>query len=228
MAAAPVPVPAWAGSAPDWRPDPLPEEPALPRPLAPSRPEYAAWGVVPPARSPLRRTAAFGAASRGSLVHALLQHLPELAPERWEAAAVAYAARSLPPGEARALAGQVLDVLRAPDLADLFAPRSRAEQGLSGVVDGRVVSGRVDRLAVAGDRVLVADYKTSRTPPAAPEDVPVLYLRQMAAYRALLRLLYPARAIVCVLVWTEGPVAMTLPDALLDRHVIPAGGQPDL
>ena len=220
VAAAHVPVPNWAGRAPDWRAHPLPEEPALPRPLAPSRPEYAAWGMVPPARSPLRRAASFGAASRGSLVHALLQHLPELSPPHWEEAAVAYATQSLPADEARALASQVLEVLRAPELAALFTPASRAEQGLSGVVNGRVMSGRVDRLAVAADRVLVADYKTSRTPPEAPDDVPVLYLRQMAAYRALLRLLYPSREIVCVLVWTEGPVAMTLPDALLDLHAM--------
>ncbi len=218
-------VPSWAGAAPDWRPRALPEEPALPRPLAPSRPESATWGGVPPARSPLARQPEGGAGARGSLVHALLQHLPATAPERWEAAALAYAAQSLPETEARALTVQVLAVLHAPAMAPLFAPGSQAEQGLSGVVQGRVMSGRVDRLAVLPGRVLVADYKTQRMPPAKPADVPVLYLRQMAAYRALLRQLYPGREVGCVLVWTEGPVAMTLPDELLDRHVPGAPGK---
>jgi len=76
----------------------------------------------------------------------------------------------------------------------------------------------VDRLAVLADRVVVADYKTSRLPPARAEDVPVLYLRQMAAYRALLRALYPGRAVDCVLVWTNAVQVMMLPDALLDSH----------
>ncbi len=218
-------VPSWAGAAPDWRPRRLPDEPALPRPLAPSRPEYAAWGSVPPARSPLAREPAGGARSRGSLVHALLQHLPELAQARWDAAALAYAAQSLPEEQARALAEQVLGVLRAPQMAPLFAPGSHAEQGLSGVVNGRVMSGRVDRLAVLPGRVLVADYKTQRLPPAGPADVSVLYLRQMAAYRALLLQLYPGHEVACVLVWTDGPVAMTLPDDLLDQHVPGAPGK---
>jgi len=85
-------------------------------------------------------------------------------------------------------------------------------------VGGQVITGRVDRLAVLPDRVIVADFKTARTPPASAGQVPVLYLRQMAAYRAVLRLLYPGRDVTCLLVWTEGPSAMTLPDALLDAH----------
>ena len=75
---------------------------------------------------------------------------------------------------------------------------------------------------VTPERIVVADYKTSRAPPAAPDDVPVLYLRQMAAYRAVLALLYPGRAIVCLLIWTEGPTVMELPAALLAAHTTPA------
>jgi ATP-dependent helicase/nuclease subunit A len=215
-------LPGWAGAAPDWRPLALPPEPALPRPLAPSRPENAGFGGVPAARSPLVRDVADRPASRGALVHALLQHLPALPPDRWAAAAEAFAAQTIP-GEAAAIAAQVCAVLRDPALAALFGPGSRAEQGLSGVVAGQVMTGRVDRLAVAADRVIVADYKTSRRPPASAAEAPVLYLRQMAAYRALLRLLYPGREVVCVLVWTEGPVAMVLDAALLDAHAPGAG-----
>jgi ATP-dependent helicase/nuclease subunit A len=211
-------LPGWAGSAPDWRPFALPPEPPVPRPLAPSRPENTAFGGVPAARSPLVRDVADRPASRGALVHALLQHLPLLPPDRWAAAAEGFAAQTIP-DEAAAIAAQVCAVLRDPALAALFGPGSRAEQGLSGVVAGQVMTGRVDRLAVAPDRVIVADYKTSRRPPATAAEAPVLYLRQMAAYRSLLRLLYPGRRIVCVLVWTEGPVAMVLEPALLDAHV---------
>jgi len=64
----------------------------------------------------------------------------------------------------------------------------------------------------------VADYKTSRAPPASAAAAPVLYLRQLAAYRAVLRLLYPDRPVRCALIWTEGPVAMAVPDDVLDRH----------
>jgi len=116
-----------------------------------------------------------------------------------------------------ALARQAMEVLRAPELAALFGPGSRAEQPISGVVGSLVVTGQVDRLAVLADRVLIADYKT-RAAPERVSDVPVLYLRQMTAYRAVLTKLYPDRPVHCVLIWTDGPQITVLPDDLLDRH----------
>ena len=226
-----IPPPAWAGCAPDWRPVALPPEPALPRPLAPSRPEGVELGSVPPARSPLIQEGS-GIFGRGLAIHALLQHLPGLPEASWPDVALAYARRATRGLEPAALASEALAVMRSPILADLFGPGSRAEQPIAGVVAGRIVSGQVDRLVVTTDRVIVADYKTSRSAPASPEAVPVMNLRQMAAYRAVLAVLYPDRDIVCVLVWTDGPVMMTLPGALLDRHapdaVSPASnGMPD-
>ena len=108
-------------------------------------------------------------------------------------------------------------MLRASGLAAVFGPDSRAEVPLTGVVAGLVIGGLVDRLAVLPDRVLVADYKTNRAPPARRRRPPVLYLRQMAAYRALLRAIFPDRPVQCALVWTDGrrqPIAMRCPDAL--------------
>jgi ATP-dependent helicase/nuclease subunit A len=51
-----------------------------------------------------------------------------------------------------------------------------------------------------------------------PEAVAPLYLRQMAAYRAVLRQAFPGRDIDCALVWTHGARLMLLPPALLDAH----------
>ena len=47
-------------------------------------------------------------------------------------------------------------------------------------------------------------------------EVPSLYLRQMAAYRALLNSIYPGRRIVCALLWTDGPTLMEIPTDSLD------------
>jgi ATP-dependent helicase/nuclease subunit A len=46
-----------------------------------------------------------------------------------------------------------------------------------------------------------------------------LYLRQMAAYRAVLRQAFPGRVVDCALVWTYGARLMPLPADLLDRHL---------
>jgi ATP-dependent helicase/nuclease subunit A len=209
-------LPEWAGRPPAWQPDSLPPEPTLPRPLAPSRPDGAALGPVPPARSPLARAAA-GGFGRGVAMHALLQHLPELQAGDRAAAARAYATRC-GVDEPDSLASQALRVLAHQEAQPLFGPGSRAEQPISGLVGEQIVSGQVDRLAVLPDRVLIGDFKTNRAPPATVEDVPVLYLRQMAAYRAVLRLIYPGREVSCLLIWTEGPAVMSLPASLLDKH----------
>ncbi len=217
-AAAPPALPAWAGASPDWRATPPPAEPLPARPLAPSRPEGIELGPVPRAASPLD---ASGERFRGGLlVHALLQRLPALPPAEREAAALSEAAHALPdqPERAETLAREALAVMATPSLSPLFGPHGQAEQPLTGVVGTRVVSGQVDRLAVLPDRILVADFKTDRHPPARPEDTPVHYLRQMAAYRAVLGMIWPDRSVECLLVWTQGPVAMMLPGSLLDPH----------
>ncbi len=210
-------LPEWAGAAPAWQPAPLPDEPPLPRPLSPSRPDGVRLGAVPPARSPLMRGEPEAANTRGLLVHTLLQHLPDMPEAARLSAAQAYVAASLP-GQAAELAAKVVAVLNAPSMAPLFGPGSRAEQAVTGVVAGQVISGRVDRIAVLPDAVLIADYKTGRAPPPSPEATPVLYLRQLAAYREVLRMLYRDRPVHCALVWTEGPVLMPVPDNVLDRH----------
>jgi ATP-dependent helicase/nuclease subunit A len=99
-----------------------------------------------------------------------------------------------------------------------FAPGSRAETPLAGEVDGLVISGIIDRLAVSETEVTAIDFKTGRQPPAEVARTPILYLRQMAAYRALLRAVFPARSIRCALVWTETATVAMLPDDLLDNH----------
>ncbi len=213
-----APPPSWAGTAPDWRAEAPAAEPARPRPLAPSRPEGVRDGPVPAAMSPLDGRG--DGLRRGRLVHALLQHLPDLAAGAREAAALRFLARPgnrLAGGEAARLAGQVLTVLDHPDLAPAFGPGSRAEVPLSGVIGDTVVGGLVDRLAVTAEAVWVVDYKTNRRPPVEVADVPVAYRRQMAAYAAVLRAALPGRTVRAFLVWTEGGQVMELPEWMLAR-----------
>lgn len=217
-----APAPAWLGRAPDWRAAPPLAEPARPAPLAPSRPEGVELGPVPEAASPLALRQRDGSRfQRGRLVHTLLQHLPELpAGQRKEAARrwLASPGHGLGPGEVAEVAEEVMAILSDPALAPLFGPGSRAEVPLTGVVGNAVVGGMVDRLAVLPEAVLVADFKTNRHAPERVEDTPVMYLRQMAAYRAVLRGVFPGRAVRCALVWTRAPRVAMLPDGLLDSH----------
>ena len=206
-------LPAWAGAPPDWLPSSIPAEPSRPVPLAPSRPTDAGLGPVPPAASPL--TGGMRAAERGTLIHQLLQHAPSLPQDGRDAAIRAFIHAAGAPAD---IGAEVVALLDRPSLQTLFGSNGRAEQPLAGFVDGTVVSGIVDRLAVLPDEVVVADYKTHRDAPATADATPVLYLRQMAAYRAVLRAVFPGRPVRCCLIWTRTAALTELPDALLDEH----------
>jgi ATP-dependent helicase/nuclease subunit A len=204
---------------PDWATRPAPPEAAE---------EAVAPSAVPGEQETPGAAAPHGAADpsgrrfrRGRLVHALLQHLPERAPgERVEAGRrfLARPGHGLSEDEQAEVLGEVLALLETPAVAAAFGPGSLAEAPIAGRVGGQLIAGQVDRLVVRPDRVVVLDYKTNRPPPARVEEVVPLYLRQMAAYRAVLRQAFPGRAVECVLVWTYGATVMPLPDALLDAH----------
>jgi ATP-dependent helicase/nuclease subunit A len=160
---------------------------------------------------------------RGLFVHALLAHLPEIAPERREAVALAYLRRQgVGKDNAAALVAETLAILTDAVFAPLFAPNSRAEVAVAAELPelGNVrVSGQIDRLAVTGDAVLIADFKTNRPPPSNAGQTPKLYRAQMALYRAALQKIYPERRIDCALVWTDGARLMPLPAPLLDAEI---------
>ena len=199
---------------------PPPPEAQPPRPLAPSRPS----DDEPPVFGPF--DAGADRFRRGTLIHRLLQYLPDLPDAQRDRAALRYLARSghgLTEDEQRDIAAEIRAVLDLPEAGPLFGPGSMAEAPVTGAVGGAVISGQIDRLAVGAQTVSIVDYKTNRPPPADAAATPPVYLRQMAAYRALLRGLYPAHRIDCFLLWTAAPRLMQLDDSLLDPHA-PEGG----
>jgi len=199
-----------AGAAPAWTRRPaLREETALPA-VAPSQ---LAHGPVLSPRGDMH--ARF---RRGALIHGLLQRLPDVAPPRRADAAAAWLkSRGVDAETAGAYAGEALRVLDDARFAPVFGQRSRAEAPIvATLADGTLVRGAIDRMIVNDREVLALDYKTDRPPPKRAEDTPERILAQMAAYRAALRLIFPGKAVDAAILWTDGPVLMPLPAALLD------------
>jgi ATP-dependent helicase/nuclease subunit A len=160
---------------------------------------------------------------RGSLVHRLMQSLPDIPAANRGKAADNYLARAgakLDTGERMKLAEQVMLVLQDPHFYELYGAGSRAEVPIVGRLQfgGKTVrvSGQIDRLAVTQGSVLIADFKTSRPAPRRIEDVPPSYLRQLALYRAVLTKLYPEKFVRAALIWTEVPDLMELSAEVLD------------
>ncbi|MDB5624891.1 MAG: helicase/exodeoxyribonuclease subunit [Tardiphaga sp.] len=162
---------------------------------------------------------------RGSLVHRLLQSLPDIAAERRAAAATAYLTRNAATwraDEQAALVVRILAIIADDRFTALFAPGSRAEVAIVGRVPQpgggtALVSGQIDRLVVTPRQVLIVDYKTNHAPPRDLASVPAVYVRQLALYRAVLMKLHPDRPVRAMLLWTEVPDMMEISTELLDR-----------
>jgi ATP-dependent helicase/nuclease subunit A len=167
------------------------------------------------------------ALQRGTLVHRLLQSLPELAPERRRDAAIGYLARNADgwtEDDRTALAQSVLGLLDDRRFGPVFAPGSRAEVSIVGRLErpGRakaLVSGQIDRLVVTPGEILIVDYKTNHAPPRQAAEAPSGYVRQLALYRAVLARLYPERSVRAALLWTEAPDLMEISAPALDAQL---------
>ncbi len=219
---------------PEWLASPAPPAPRAPAPLRPSRalaePDPPDPGAVTGLSALPDATVAL---ARGRLVHALLERLPDLPPAGRRAAADIILANDpdIEAGERAAILEEAFAVLDDPGLAALFGPQSRAEVAIAGDLatpaGAFTVSGRIDRIAMTGDAVLIADFKTNRQVPARPEDADPAYILQMALYRRLLAGSFAGslagRPLRALLIWTAGPRIMAVPDALLERALAARG-----
>jgi ATP-dependent helicase/nuclease subunit A len=198
---------------PDWVRAPLAVTTQKPRLVNPSQVAATNEKVMPASmQQALYR--------RGQLLHRLLQMLPLAKPEERETLARDFLRHHQPQKSLEDIAketAEVMAVIGHPDFAAVFAQGSRAEISVIGRVEGKRISGQIDRLVVTDKEVLIVDYKTNRPPPENVQDVPDMYLAQMAAYRALLEKIYPAHTVRCALLWTHTLRLMELPEAFYER-----------
>ncbi len=175
------------------------------------------------APSPLELSAGLGRYRRGNLIHKLFEILPDIAAERRVDVAGRYLARQadLTTEQRDEMRDAVMAVLGDARFAEAFGPHSRPEVALAGQVgvnargEALLLSGRIDRLVVTDERVLIIDYKSNRPAPDRAEDAAVAYQRQMAGYVALLQQIHPDKQVEAALLWTDGPKLTPLSEALV-------------
>ncbi|MGY8676817.1 double-strand break repair helicase AddA [Bradyrhizobium sp. UFLA05-153] len=206
---------------PDWLRSPAPQEILDDDPVRPSGQAAGEGRAVWTGESLQTRALAL---QRGTLVHRLLQSLPDIAPDRRRESALGFMARNAadwPEADRAALADKVLALIAAPRFAAVFAAGSRPEVAIVGRLErsGRppaLVSGQIDRLVVTPEEVLIVDFKTNQVAPKSAAEAPAAYVRQLALYRAVLSRLYPQTPIRAVLLWTEALEYMEISAPALD------------
>jgi ATP-dependent helicase/nuclease subunit A len=227
-----TPAPGPEGVPPAWleRPAP-PEREALP-PLKPSSALSAADREERPNDGPFQAAAA----AAGRFAHLLLQVLPEVPAERRAATAHALAqarAGAVPPERRAQIVEDALSLIAAPQFDGLFKRGSLAEVPVAGEValaDGtrRPVFGRIDRLSVSDQEVLIADFKTTRRPPDNAALLPDSTLAQLAVYRRLVGEIYPGRRVRALAVYTATLTALEPGAAALDAALAKMAEPPRL
>lgn len=170
------------------------------------------------------------ALQRGTIMHTLLQRLPDLPPQQREQAAQRYlniAASHWHQSQREKILASVSTILDDPQFAAVFSPGSKAEIALMGKLQLRgreqIVSGQIDRLCVENDRVLIVDYKSNRPPARTLQEVPKAYITQLALYRALVAPLYPDKSVEAALLFTEGPYLIVLDEDVMEQALIALG-----
>lgn len=209
---------------PDCLDQPIGAEPRPARPLTPSALGEDSAPAAPTRPGPGARSAA----RRGTLLHRLLERLPDCDPATREAAAHAWLARTAPDlagAERAAMAASALAVLADPRWSEVFGPGSLAEVPVAALVGTRLVSGTIDRLLITPDLVRIVDFKTDRRPPDHLGAIAPAYLRQMAAYVAAMEVIHPGRRVEAALLFTATPHLFALPDDLIIAQKLGLGGE---
>ncbi|NNL34499.1 MAG: double-strand break repair helicase AddA [Silicimonas sp.] len=152
----------------------------------------------------------------GRQIHRLLELLPK-SDRSWSAARRILEGGPDPveEGEIDGMRTEALSVIEAHP--ELFRPEALVEVDIAAHLSSlnRQMSGTIDRLLIANDKIMAIDFKTNEIVPASPEAVPEGILRQMGAYLEALQQIYPDREIELSILWTATAELTRLPHGIV-------------
>jgi len=147
------------------------------------------------------------AMDRGILIHKFFEYLPNLSREKRYTTACQFVEKEgLSVREWENDIQEVLKILDSPDFEKLFGENSLAEVSVTAFHNNEHFQGRIDRVLVTEDTLTIVDYKTDSIFPHTLQDVPAAYIKQLEAYEAALKSLYPNHKIKKMILWTAGPI----------------------
>ncbi|MCX8506756.1 MAG: UvrD-helicase domain-containing protein, partial [Alphaproteobacteria bacterium] len=154
------------------------------------------------------------ARERGTILHGLLQLMPEFPPHyraNFAATWLAQQGHDWPAEDQQTEIAKLLALWENPTLAAWFAAENLAEQEIAGWAFGKLHQRRIDRIIKLGDKIIIIDYKTDRNPPRNVSLVPEKYREQLQIYTALVQRIFPTLGVESYLLWTETSELMHIP-----------------
>lgn len=193
---------------PDFMFTPAENEKPLSKPLTPSK-----LDEEPASISPLHIVDNTIFYKRGTIIHKLLQFIPDIDKNKQSEAITKYLKNIAPDfseEERHNISNDVISLINNPDFGIVFGPNSQAEVPIMGEINEKIISGQIDRLIITDEKVIVVDYKTNRYTPQTIAEVPQIYLLQLSAYKALLQKIYPQKEIETYILWTNNAFMMKI------------------
>lgn len=162
----------------------------------------------------------------GTMVHLLLENLPNHPKDKWGERArniLATSGRSGATGEIDDALFEATKVLEAPELGFLFSENALAEVSVTAHFGRERLHGVIDRLVVSDTSVTIVDFKTNAGVPDTAEQTPEGILRQMGAYAHAISKVYPKHRVDTAILWTRKTKLMMLPHDLVTKSLVDTG-----
>jgi len=157
----------------------------------------------------------------GSYVHLLLENLPFHPETNWPKIAhnlletVEHSLVENYASDAYKVANQIL---RTPDLHWIFQQNTLAEVPFVSTFPeytDKTFHGVIDRLVIQDETICIVDFKTNRTIPKTPDQIPIGVLNQMVIYEHVINQLYPDHDVSSGILWTAKAKFMEIPKCIL-------------
>ncbi len=193
---------------PDFMFVPAESEKPLSKPLTPSKPDEE-----PAAISPLHIVDDTILYKRGTIIHKLLQFVPDIYKDKQSEAITKYLKNIAPDfseEERNNICNDIISLINNPDFGIVFGANSQAEVPIMGEINEKIISGQIDRLIITDKKIIIVDYKTNRNTPQTVDEVPQIYLSQLSDYKALLQKIYPQKEIETYILWTNNAFMMKI------------------
>ncbi len=136
--------------------------------------------------------------TRGKIIHSILQYMPKIEKERRKNWVRKYLDNINTSEDKDEIYSKILAFNEK--YSYLFDLEGKSEITLSGIIDGKSVLVRLDRLCITQDKAIIIDYKSHR-------NVSVSSLneikKQMLTYKTLVQEISPNKQVECVVIWVE-------------------------
>jgi hypothetical protein len=134
---------------------------------------------------------------RGRLIHGLLERLPELAPDKREAAALAWLKRQGAEEDgAEAFTREALSVINDARFAAVFSPKAAPRRRSSARCAARPFAASSIVSPSRRSRACARLSKPTGQRRRTPRDAPDSYVMQLALYREVLRKIFPGKTVI--------------------------------